>query len=180
MKNLSFNIALSGILSAVCLLMMFLVAVFPFFLYVFPMICGLIVYMIYYECGLKSAVASYFCISILSLLISPDKESALLFMTFFGYYAFAKVYIERMMSKLLKLIIKLAVFNLSILGTYFLLINVFALVPIEDFTGDFGEAMIWGFLLIANFVFLLYDLALRNVMILYKVKLRKLFFKRAR
>ena len=102
MKKLSFNIALSGILSAICLLMMFLVAVFPFFLYVFPMICGLIIYMIYYECGLKSAVASYFCISILSLLISPDKESALLFMTFFGYYAFAKVYIERMMSKLLK------------------------------------------------------------------------------
>lgn len=180
MKKISYNMALSGILSALCLLMMFLVGIFPFFLYVFPMICGLIVYMIYYECGLNISVASYFCISILSLLISPDKESALLFVTFFGYYPILKIYLERLRARFIKLMVKFAVFNISVIGTYFILINVFGVVSMEDFVGDSANNMIWAFLAMGNVVFFVYDLALRRVMAAYILKIRKLIFKRTR
>lgn len=180
MKKTSFDIALSGILCAACIIMIFLVGVFPALLYVFPMICGLIMYIIYYECGTKIAIAAFASVSLLSLLISPDKESVVLFISFFGYYPILKVYIDLLPGKIAKYAIKLAIFNVSIVVSYWLLMKVFGLVDITDFVGEGSHAFIWGFLGIANFVFILYDVALLRVAALYRKKLRKLVFKRKR
>lgn len=178
MKKTSFDIALSGILCAACIIMMFLVGVFPALLYVFPMICGLIMHIIYYECGTKTALAAFISVSLLSLLISPDKESAVLFIAFFGYYPILKVYIDLLRSKAIKYVIKLAIFNVSVVLSYWLLMTVFGLVDITDFVGDGSHAFIWAFLGVANVVFILYDFALLRVAVLYRRKLRKLVFKR--
>lgn len=180
MKKTSFDLALSGILCASCVIMMFLVGVFPALLYVFPMICGLIMYVVYYECGTKIALAAFVSVSLMSLLLSPDKESAVLFVAFFGYYPILKVHIDPLKSKTLKLLIKLISFNFSIVASYWLLMNVFSLVDVTDFVGEHSQTLIWAFLAVANVVFLMYDYALLRVALLYRVKLRKLVFKRKR
>lgn len=180
MKKTSFDLALGGILCAACVIMMFLVGVFPALLYVFPMMCGLVMYIIYYECGTKIALAAFISVSLLSLLISPDKESAVLFIAFFGYYPILKVYVDMLKSKALRCLIKLVSFNASIVASYWLLMNVFGLVDVTDFVGEYSHTLVWAFLAAANVVFLMYDYALLRVALLYRVKLRQLVFKRKR
>ncbi len=178
MKKLSFNMALSGILGAVCIVLMFTVALVPWFVYVLPMLCGLMLYAVYYECGVKYAICSYVSVSILSLLLCPDKESGLLFLAFFGYYPILKIYIDKLKQKLLKLIIKLAVFNAAVVGVYWILISLFKIVSVSDFVGEAAEAIIWAFLLAANVVFIIYDFALKNLALVYQYRIRKIFFRR--
>lgn len=178
MKNLSFNMALSGILGAVCIVLMFMVALLPIFIYVLPMVCGLILYTVYYECGVKYAMSCYVSVSVLSLLLCPDKESGLLFLAFFGYYPILKIYIDKLKLRLLKLIIKLAIFNTAIVAAYWVLIKLFKIVSISDFTGDAAEAVIWLFLIAANVVLIIYDFALKNMALVYQYRIRKIFFRR--
>ncbi len=178
MSKLSYKMALSGILSAVCVVLMFFVGFLPIFVYVFPMLCGYIMYAIYFECGTKMALSSYASVAILSLLLGPDKEAGLLYLTFFGYYPIAKVYIDKLNFKLLRLIIKLAIFNAAVIGTYWILINILDVVSIEDFVGDGAKALIWAFLGLCNIVFLLYDFAQKRVSMVYELYLRKLILKR--
>ncbi len=178
MKKLSFNMAFGGILSALCIVLMFAVGLLPIFVYVFPMICGYIMYAVYYECGLKYAISAYFCVSILSLLLGPDKEAGLLYFALFGYYPIAKIHIDRIKPKLIKLIIKLAIFNAAVISVYWILIYLFKVVSITDFVGEGGTYLIWAFLGVSNIVFLMYDFALSRIAILYEYRIRKLLFKR--
>lgn len=174
MKKLSFQIALGGIISALCIILMFSVGLFPVLVYAFPMISSLLIFALAYECGNKTAIASYVSVSLLSLILSPDKESALLFLSFFGYYPILSTYIDRLKSKLLQWLIRFAIFNASIILSYFVLIKIFVAVPLDDF----GGLTVPIFLLIGNVLLVLYDKMIRSMAVLYIKKLRKKIFKR--
>lgn len=180
MKKLSFNIALGGIISALCVILMFFVAVIPAFLYVFPILCGLLISVVYFECGLKSSIVSYVSVALLSLIISPDKESALLFTSFFGYFPIAKIYIDRLKNRFLRILIKFLMFNVSIVLSYYVLIPIFGVVKTSDFGTDFEKYGILILLLIGNFVMAVYDVAVKVVTLKYMYVWRRLFFKGSR
>ncbi len=177
MKKLSFNIALGGIISALCILMMFLVGILPFFVYAFPMFCSLLICVVFYECGLKTALITYFSVSALSLMLSPDKESAIIFALFFGYYPIAKIYLDKLKPKLTRIILKLIVFNMSIILSYYLLIGIFGVVDMTEIRGDFGKYGTFALLLIGNFTFVIYDFAVKRLSDKYLLSWRKHLFK---
>ena len=85
-KTRSYAIALSGILSAICIVLMFCTGFIPIGVYILPAVAGLVVWIIYREISRKWALLCYAAVALLALLLTPDIESKLLFTGFFGYY----------------------------------------------------------------------------------------------
>ncbi|MBQ8623472.1 MAG: hypothetical protein IJ424_03725 [Oscillospiraceae bacterium] len=177
MRKLSFNIALGGIISALCILMMFLVSVLPFFVYVFPMLCSFLICIVYYESGLKISLITYLSVAILSLILSPDKESALIFTAFFGYYPMAKIFLDKMRYSILRRVIKFALFNASVIASYYALINIFGVVDMAEIGEGFGKYSVLILLVVANISFIAYDFAIGVLSVRYLAGWRKLLFK---
>ena len=105
----------------------------------------------------------------MSLLFAADKEAALLFVLFFGYYPVLKSFLERISNKVLSWISKFAVFNVAVVACFFLAVN-FLQLPEDSFT-VFGIYLPWVFLILGNAVFLIYDIALSGLVATYVEKL---------
>ncbi len=174
MKKLSFQIAFGGISAALCIIMMFSVGLFPILVYVFPMLSSLLIFAVNYECGVKTAAASYISVSLLSLILSPDKESALLFLFFFGCYPILSGYIDQLKSGAVRWLVRFAFFNAAVALSYFLLAKLFVAVELDEF----GKYTVPVFLVLANLIFVLYDRMLRSIEVIYVRKIRKKLFKR--
>lgn len=172
MSKKTFPIAFGGVISALCIVLEFSVGIFPVFLYVFPMICALLMNILLEECGLNVSLCAYTAVSIISLLICPDKEAALMYAVFFGYYPMARVCIHKLRSRLLRVIIKLSVFNAAIVCTYYLLIKLLG----AEALGMVGGPWLWiGLLAVGNFVFALFDILLDRLLTIYNRKYRGKF-----
>lgn len=160
-------------ISALCVVLEFSVGIIPVFLYIFPMICGLLMSVLLDECGMKISVCSYIGVSIISFMISPDKEAALMYAAFFGYYPMARVLIMKLKSRLLRLLAKLALFNAAIICAYSLLIRIIGLEA-AGFVG--GVWVMIVFLALGNLAFYMFDILLDRALLLYQKKYRgKLF-----
>ena len=126
------------------------------------------------ELGIKTAWLTYTAVSLLSMLIIPDKETALMFIAFFGYYPFLKLKLDTIKLRLLRILIKLAIFNITIIAAYGVLIWVLGLSYLaSELQGGFGILLI----VMANVFFPIYELALRSIYLLYIYRIRKTLFK---
>ena len=103
------------------------------------------------EIDKKWATVVYIAVSILSALLIADKESAVMYIAFFGYYPIVKQPIEKHLNKYLAWVIKLLIFNISIIASYLLLIYVFNL-DMDDF-GEFTKTALILLYLAFNVVF---------------------------
>lgn len=174
-SSMAVKVAVGGVFSAIALVLMMLTGVFPFGTYAFPVIAGVMLIVIYLEFGFRWSMFVYGVISIMSVLFVSDKEAALFFLLLFGYYPVVKSFIERIKSKIVQYIIKLAIFNAAAVSVYFLMLFVFGM-PVDSFE-LFGVNIPLIFLIVGNFVFLIYDLAINVVVAQYLQKYRKFFFK---
>ena len=174
-SSMAVKVAVGGVFSAIALVLMMLTGVFPFGTYAFPVIAGVMLIVIYIEFGFRWSMLVYGVISIMSVLFVSDKEAALFFLLLFGYYPVVKSLIERIKSKIVQYIIKLAIFNAAAVSVYFLMLFVFGM-PADSFE-LFGVNIPLIFLIVGNFVFLIYDLAINVVVAQYLQKYRKFFFK---
>ncbi len=164
------KVALGGVLGALSLVCM-LLTVIPTATYALPAIAGLILVPLVVEWGVKFGFTVYAAVSLLALIIAPDKEAALLFVAFFGHYPIVKSVIERLrLQRMISWIVKLMVFNICVVAAYGLLVWLFSF-PMEEFAW-FGVSLVWLILLLGNVVFVLYDIALTRVITLYIRRLR--------
>ena len=92
MQSISYKVALGGIISSLCLLCMFLTGVIPVMYIVLPMIAGILMMIITIEVDTRWAFLTYLSTSLLSLIITFDKESALMYILLFGHYPIIKKY----------------------------------------------------------------------------------------
>jgi len=178
MKKLSYKVALGGIIAALALLVMFLTGLGPFLTYLCPMTAGILLVAVVIEISKKWAFATYCAIALLSAFITPDKEAAMLFIAFFGYYPILKSILEKMKFRVLEWVCKFAVFNVSVISAYWILMNVFGMGQILDALGEWGKYGILIFILAANAVFVLYDLTVSNIAITYINKLRPILIRK--
>lgn len=178
MRKSAFNVAFGGIVSALCLVLEFSVGILPVFLYVFPMICSILMYILYTECGLKTSVCAYVGVSVLSLFMCPDKEAVMMFVMFFGYYPILRVYIQKLKPKILRTFLKFATFNVSMVLAYVTIIFVFGITE----TDMIGELSWFWILLLAvgNVVFAMFDILLDRLLYIYEKKLRHRLFGRGK
>ncbi|MEG0899055.1 MAG: hypothetical protein RSD67_03100 [Oscillospiraceae bacterium] len=169
----STQVAIGGLSASLCVLLMFMTGLMPFATYALPAIAGAILITVVIENGAATAWIVYFAVSLLSIFIVPDKEAALMFIAFFGYYPILKEKLELIKSKFLQYFLKFSVFNVAIVSSYFVIINIFGFTEVMGEMGDFGKYGLLGLLLLGNITFLIYDFALTNLLVMYLKVIRK-------
>lgn len=171
MKNTSLT-ALGGIVTALSILFMFLSALLPFMTYVVPAFAGLLLIVTVREVDIKWSVYIYIAVSVLSLLVIADKESAVMYTFFFGYYPILfKVLNDKVKNTILKTVLKFVVFNISVVLGYLFIVFVFA-IPIEEME-EFGKYTNLVLLALGNLTFLFYDILIKNLSVIYDRVWRK-------
>ena len=168
--------ALCGIVAALAVVIMMITYISPVLVYTAPPFAGLILLLIVNEVGFSRAVGTYVAVSILSLFLIADKEAATFFTCFFGFYPILRIFLDRKIKlKAIKYIIKVFVFNLSLLGSVCVSMYIFN-IDYSDFT-DGGKYMAYLFFSMMNVVFVLYDFLIARLQILYFLRLQKRFRK---
>ena len=144
------KIATGGLISALSLLFLYLCSVVPSGK--IAMICissfciGLCVALI----NIRFSVVAYIAVSILGLILLPNKIIPLLFILFFGNYPVAKLFLEKITNTYLMWLVKIIVFNIYAVVTYFMVTR---FIDVEI---NFAVPII---ILIANFAYVIYDFA---------------------
>ena len=104
------RIALGGMLTAAAVVIMCLGSLIPLSTYLCPVLCILISRVLLEQCGRRIGWCGYLATAILSLLLAPDREAALVY-AFLGYYPMIRPFFERLGP--LKAAAKLAFFTLA-------------------------------------------------------------------
>lgn len=123
------------------------------------MLASVISLFIYVEFGGKYAWTAYAVTGILALLLLPSKAVALEYVLFGGFYPICRTYFLRF-GRVLSLLLRLAVFNLSLTVIAWLL----TLLVTPEGTSIPMQVLTYA---VGNAAFLLYDHALSRVAILW-------------
>ncbi len=171
MKNTKL-IALTGILSALSVVLMFFGSIVSVFTYVMPLITGLLM-IILNDFSRRYSVIMFAVVGLISIFALPDKECALTYIFFFGYYPIIRESINKIKSKAVCCIVKLLIYNAGIVSSQLLCFYVFK-IPFDDMFGKWGIAVL---LLLANLVFAVYERLFSLMLLLYQRKLKKTIIK---
>ncbi|MDR0944177.1 MAG: hypothetical protein LBM41_06555 [Ruminococcus sp.] len=173
----SYKISLSGVITSLCLLLMFLTGVFTPLGMALPLYAGLLVYVVLDELGVKWAVLTYAAVSILSFFITPNKDSSVYFAVFFGSYPILKFIFEGIHGKIFQIAAKILAFNIIIITAVTVTIYIFDINNLFedfDFLGNYVIPILW---IIANIFFLLYDYTLGAILESYLKWFKPTFLK---
>lgn len=165
----SWAMAYCGIVAALCVALMLLGAVIPIAMFIAPAVAGFLIATVCVECGMQMALTAYAAVSLLALLFVPDKEVALIFTVLLGYYPLAKPKFERIRPALLRCVCKLLLCNGAVLAMYGL---IYLLVPMGSISQELratATVAALATLAMGNVAFLLYDRALHNMLMMYRL-----------
>lgn len=138
--------------------------------YAAPMVIGGLLIVPVKEYGTKTAFTMFAAVSLLGVMLVTDKELAFFYMMMFGHYPIIQTYINRLRLRVVRGIIKGAVFNgCSVLAIW--LASVVTGIPIFD-TGSPVWIMVLFYFVVGNFAFVFYDHALVEFYTLYDIKIR--------
>lgn len=175
--------AIGGMITALSVVLLIPTAL-DLFVYALPAMAGVLTMFCVVELGRKWSVGVYAAASILSLLLVPNKEAAVLYIAFFGYYPIVKSVLESKLPRVLEYIVKFAVFNVSMICSYIVLNKVFGipleqLFDLESETGFWAKYTIPVLLAAGNVVFIVFDIGLTGMVTAYlkvwQKRFRKLF-----
>lgn len=177
MGRQSHEIAFCGVSAALGTVLLLLGGLIPGATYCAPVLGMLPLLPALAEYGWRPALGVYGVTAVLALLLTPDKELAGVYL-FLGYYPVLRPVLERLRSRLVRLVCKLAVFNAAVLALYFLLLRILGLDMLETEFAEYSTPFLAALLGGGNLVFLLLDRALGQLMLLWRYRLRRLFFRR--
>ncbi len=155
------------------LVLMISVAIIPFLTYALPAVAGLFIVFVVIEIDKKWAFGVYSTVAILGMLLVPEKEVAVMYLAFFGYYPILKAMIEAKLPTALGWILKVLTFVVSMAGSYYLMIKLMG-VTIDE-TEEFGMMAYPILLGMGTVAFIMYDIALTGMLSVYLAKWQKLF-----
>lgn len=147
------NIALGGVLAGVAIVIMCLGGLIPFATYACPVLCILIGNIVLIMCGVKFGWSWYMAVSILSFMLAPDRESAIVY-AFLGAYPCIKRILERLP---LQWIWKFLYFNAAAVSAFWVSAYI---LGITELLIEFQEIGIFGLvavLMLSNVTFWLLD-----------------------
>lgn len=178
-RQKSSMIAFCGMMVALATVMMFTGGLIPVLTYCAPMIAGVILLPVLLECGKKAAWTAYAAVALITLFVGIDKEAAFFYL-FLGYYPVVKWDIDRLRHKPLRVLIKLLVFNVSIVAMYAILCFLLHMDAMVEEFSQMGAALLAVFIVLMNVCMFMYDRLLTPLVVLYVNRLRpKLRFLRS-
>lgn len=177
MKQKSKCVSLCGMMCALAIVMLTSGSIMPLATFCAPAIAGMMLLPIAVDYGTRPALVCYGATSALSVLLVPDKEIAALFVFFLGYYPVLKAYLEKLRFKVLRLLAKLLVFNVAIVSMYWVLLHLFAMQQLVQEFAEMGQSFNLILLLLGNVCFLLYDVLLQKILLIYVYKIRPKFIR---
>lgn len=166
------QLALCSVLSALAVVCLLLGGVIPIATFCAPLLAMVILLPVLEEYGPKAAAVTYGAVAILSLLLVTDRELALVYVCF-GWYPILRPRVARISSRPARLAVRLAICNAVIAVLYGLLLRLLGLT--SDLAGT-SLPLNMALLIMGNLVFLLLDLVLVRMTLLWHKKLRKRFF----
>ena len=147
------RIAFGGMMAALAMTIMCVGGLIPIATFTCPVISMLILAYVTKLCGKRIGWAWYGAVSILGLILAPDKEAAAVF-AFIGFYPIVKPAFDRCK---LGLLYKAVLFNSLILLMYGLLIYLMGMDQLAAEFRDMGRIMTIVTLILGNAVFFLLD-----------------------
>ena len=160
-RTRTFQIAMCGVLGALSVAILAMGGLLPLATYCAPMLAGIALVPVLGECPQKYGWMTWAAVSVLAVLLVPDRELSLVYALVLGPYPMLKRRIDRLGSAWVRTLCRLIVFNLSVLVCYGLLLVVFPLPGLmEEFTAG-GVLLTAATLVTGNLAFLVYDAALR-------------------
>ena len=153
MVHHSKNMALGGIFAALAVVIMNLGGLIPVATYTTPVLCMVLLKFVLMRCGQRIAWAWYGAVAVLSMLMSPDKEAAAVFLCL-GYYPIVKPKLDTMKGKWLW---KLMIFNVSMVLLYSVLISVMGVAAVTGENGELEKVLLLLLLAMGNVTFLALD-----------------------
>ena len=166
------EIALCGMMNALAVVLLSLGGLIPIATYCAPLLAMAVLLPVQEEYGNKLAITAWVSVSLLALMLTPDRETALVYV-FFGWYPVARPRIAALPSRLVRLAVKL------IIATAIILLLYGAVLRLMGLTADLLEGTFLlnaALLTMGNIVFLLLDLALARLTVLWRRKWRRYFF----
>ena len=164
-------LALCGLLSALAAALLILGGVLPGMVFCAPILAMGVLLPVLEEWGPKAAGTSYAAVSILALLLAPDRETAFVYL-FFGWYPILRPKIAALPSRPLRVLARLAVCSAAAVLLYGLALRLMGLT--EEIAAWYVNALL---LAAGNAVFLLTDATLARLTGVWHWKLKKLLFR---
>lgn len=169
MKKQTAYLTLSAITAALITAVM-LSSYFPFLTYAVPAIAGALIIIPLVEAGKGYALATYIVSSLLVMLFA-EPEAKLMYICFFGFYPILKAVFEKIKIRLIEYLLKIVAFNGAITLVYMVFAKLF-LIEVEGI-GNFGKYSILILYVMGNFAFILYDMCIGRLCVLYIVRLHE-------
>jgi len=167
----SFRLAFCSLMAALGAVLMMTGGLIPVMTYCSPLLAGVLLIPVLRECGVKWAWLVWLVTAALSLVLSADKEAAFFYL-FVGYYPIIKRGMDRIRPKPLAFAAKLLFFACALGLMYALIWFVFGIdIGMEELE-ELGKAAAAAFFVVLLVSMMIYDVALRNLAILYEYRLR--------
>ena len=175
MRQQSRKVALCGVLCGLAVVVLLLGGLFSLAVYCAPLLAMAVLLPVLEEYGPGTAGAAYGAVAILALLLVPDREAALVYV-FFGWYPLLRPRIAALPSLPVRLVFRLGVCGLSMFLLYGVTIRLLGLTAVTEELG--GGWLTAALAAMGCAVFLLLDLALGRLTVLWRRKLRRRFFRK--
>ena len=164
MKNRSLKkLTLTSVLCAISLGLLLLAPYLSTVTVSVVAVAGLMVAVMFMECGIKYAVLGYITVSVLSALLVSDKTVSCMYIFFFGHYPIFKGWCESMRRIWVEFLLKLSCFNAALYLCWYLagFLGVQPALPDVPFVYPLS-------VILANAVFLVYDFGFSRLISLYR------------
>ncbi len=145
--------AFGGVTAALAVVIMCLGGLIPLSTYVCPMLAMMILQLVLKSCGGRIAWTWYAAVTVLCMLMGPDKEAVAVF-AFLGYYPILKPKLDKLPVRRLW---KGIYFNLAISLTYLVLIRLLGMAELAKEFREMGIILFAVTLVLGNVTFFLID-----------------------
>jgi len=170
-RTASMKMAFCGLITALSVALMLAGGMIPIATYCVPMAAGLFLLPVLIEFGKKSAWTTFAATSLIAILLGIDKEAAFFYL-FIGYYPLIKWDLDRIKNKTLRLLLKLALYSISVIAMYLILGFVLNMNAVLAEFSSMGFLFTTILLVLYNICMLLYDRLLLPLLFLYAQRIR--------
>ena len=167
MRRSTHELALAGLLAALSVVLLSLGSLIPLATYAAPVLASSVLLVAREECRPSYAWGCFLVAAALGVMLSVDPECSLLY-AFLGCYPLLKPKLDALRPRAVRTAAKLLLCTLAVGAMYALALFVFQLEAVVEEFAATAPALLGLTVLLGAAVFLMYDLALDRLVILYK------------